>query len=333
MKRVLPRPPPSEGFLSALIIIAVTVFGWALAYLWEPSARVAGGYVPMDHDGYYHAVRILDAVQSGALVVFQYDHLMHVPEGNWVSWPWGYDSLMAGLLRLLQSLFPTTAQDYLLGLLPLLWVPVNVSLVVLIGRVVGLSAWVRLILALSYVAGLGFVRLHAFGVLDHHQAEQALYSAALLAWLLWLRAPNSARRAVACGVVIGIAPAFHASLIFVHLASIALLGMLWMRNSLPTPRSTLLFAFALLLTAVSVALVSAPFRARFGNYGAVFLVLVPVLLCTQLCTGRRQRLLAPGLTVAMLALAAPSASALFKRPPQAMDPHEVWLYTAYQRLA
>src|SRR5262249_20249595 len=58
------------------------------------AAYVDGHYVPDNEDAFYHARRIIDAVMNHAAVV-QFDPKIHAPEGSWLTWPWGFDTLMA----------------------------------------------------------------------------------------------------------------------------------------------------------------------------------------------------------------------------------------------
>ena len=61
------------------------------------AARIGGEYFPMGNDSFYHAARILEAVQDPA-AFFQFDPKIHAPEGSLLVWPWGYDYFMAKLV-------------------------------------------------------------------------------------------------------------------------------------------------------------------------------------------------------------------------------------------
>ena len=56
-------------------------------------------YLPSNADAFYHARRILDSVFSGNPVI-QFDDRIHVPEGSWLAWPWGFDTVMARITSL-----------------------------------------------------------------------------------------------------------------------------------------------------------------------------------------------------------------------------------------
>ena len=54
-----------------------------------------GVYGPAHADAFYHARRVLDVVMTGQPVQ-QFDARIHVPEGSWITWPWAFDSALAG---------------------------------------------------------------------------------------------------------------------------------------------------------------------------------------------------------------------------------------------
>ena len=88
----------------AIVWVVASVIGIFFATVHFESAYVDGEFIPRTNDSFYHARRILDAAVGSGF--YQFDPRMHVPNGSWISWPWGYDFLSAQALRLTLWLQP-----------------------------------------------------------------------------------------------------------------------------------------------------------------------------------------------------------------------------------
>ena len=109
-------------------------FRWTLLWLVGSVALIAGAlgsitasyvdgrYLPSNPDAFYHARRILDAVMHG-IPVADFDARIHAPEGSWLTWPWGYDSLMARITRLFGPFANEAAATAWMTPFPLLFLP------------------------------------------------------------------------------------------------------------------------------------------------------------------------------------------------------------------
>lgn len=249
---------PTPGLVDALIFVAATTIGLISAMVWYPATWIGEQQLPMLHDSYYHAVRILEAAETGTPWVVQYDTLAFAPKGDWIPWPWGYDSLMAAALIAAMALLPSQEPITLLLQLTLIWVPLSLALVVILTRLLALPPLLRLTVSCAYAATPVFQLLHGFGALDHHQVEQLGWLAALGAWLWWLDRPGATARATLTGVTIALVQVLHSSLFFIHLASLGLVVLLWLRDRLPGPRAALAFTLGIMLAGIVVALPSRP---------------------------------------------------------------------------
>src|SRR5687767_14341670 len=78
---------------AAISVVAVVSCSLNLA-----AAHIGSEYFPVGHDGFYHARRILDTVANPA-GFYEFDPKIHAPEGSLLVWPWGYDYLMAIVVR------------------------------------------------------------------------------------------------------------------------------------------------------------------------------------------------------------------------------------------
>lgn len=200
----------SRGFINALLWLAAGSTAFVVALVWAPAVYVDGQYLPTGHDSFYHARRILDAVNSPAssfLGVFQFDPDIHAPEGSWVTWPWAYDGAVAMLLRGLEtfSLDPRVGLVYV----PTVSVFINVGLILAIVRLLGFSSVLCAVALGCYALSPLTQALHGLGRIDHHYVEQIFTLATLYLGMYWFQAPHRRLRAGTQGFVLGVASAFY----------------------------------------------------------------------------------------------------------------------------
>lgn len=176
---------------------------------------VDGVFLPADHDSFYHARRIIDAI-GAPLQLYQFDARIHAPEGSWVTWPWGYDTLMAFVAGAAMSI--TRAEDPMsvLAFVAPFWVFVNAALFLGVASRLQLSLAARALAMLSFATSPLTQSLHRVGMIDHHYVEYTFVLATLYFGLTWLRNPSVRRSAAALGAVLGAAPAFH-NLSLIHI--------------------------------------------------------------------------------------------------------------------
>lgn len=242
------------------------MIGLWLALQWFPAVYLPdGSYVPIGPDSFYHAARILEAL-DGSLI--QFDQRMHLPEGSWISWPWAYDWLSARILSV--ALAVTGIQDPMVLLVhfPLAGLMANTALFLAICRELDVSRGLALVAMLAYVSLPLTQELHAIGAIDHHYAEH--FFVLLTLWLLvrWSAAPSSLLRAGILGACLGIAPAFHLSLVVLQLPVLAVVAYMWVRGSGGSfHRSSLPFSAALLVSTCLILWPSGPFwDGQFNLY-------------------------------------------------------------------
>jgi hypothetical protein len=253
-----------------LRFLAISLSGgavaFALAMVWLPSARVDGGFVPMEFDSFYHARRIADSVLSPSSFL-EYDRRNYAPEGTWISWPWAFDWTLA---RIASAGMAVTDADDPMDVL--VWLPpasafVNAALVVAVGEAAGLAWPLQLMLALLFGLCPLTQQLHGAGRIDHHFAEFTFVQATLLAMLRWTSRPSSSASAAILGAVLGLSQAVQNGLFILQLPVLGALGLLWWRGcGLATPRTAGAFAAGLVGTTLALALPSEPFRAGLFDW-------------------------------------------------------------------
>jgi len=229
-----------------------------MALQFSSASYVDGDWIPVGNDSFYHARRILDAA-IGERGFYQFDDMIHVPEGSWLSWPWAYDYLMAAALSFVLWVRPSTEPMAFLVHVPVLWAFVNIGLFTLIAR------QIRLAPALTAVATLGVAllpltqTLHGVGIIDHHFIELTFVLATVLAGLRFF-SRGSTLDAVILGIVLGIAPAFHNGMFILQIPVLACAFVLWLRGTSPESTSLYRLAATLLITTLLITLPSEAFR-------------------------------------------------------------------------
>ena len=195
----------------------------ALAML--PTSLVDGQYLPVGHDSFYHARRILDTVlQPGGF--YEFDPKMHFPEGDWITWPWGYDYLMAQVVRGLTALTGSQNPMKVLVHLPPLFVLLGVALVLAIAAAVKLPPALRVVAVLCFAFSPQTQILFGVGSIDHHWAEQLFALGMVLCGLRWLERPESGPRTAVLGALLGASMVYQAGLFMLQLPVLIALAIL-----------------------------------------------------------------------------------------------------------
>lgn len=242
-----------------VIWLTASLIAAYLGSLLDTAALVDGRYIPVGNDSFYHARRILDAA-IGERGFYQFDHLIHVPEGSWLNWPWGYDYFMALALRVALWLRPSTEPMAFLAHVPVFWTLINAGLLVLIARQLQLGA------AYAAIALLGFSlmpltqSLHGLGIIDHHFIELTFVLATVWAGLRYFSTAKPAT-ATLLGIVLGLAPAFHNGLFILQIPVLICAFLLWLNGRITHEHSLLNLSAALAITTLLILLPSEPFRA------------------------------------------------------------------------
>lgn len=270
-----------------------------LLCLYPLSATLAGGvFVPGDHDSFYHARRILDAIAHFPQLM-QFDPYIHAPEGSWITWPWAFDLLMAGIARLGMALSGLSDPMQVLVFIAPCWVYLNGALLLVLARRLQLAWPLLVVVMLSYSVSALTQGLHRVGMLDHHFVEYSVVLALLVTGLGWSRDLADPRQAALVGTVLGLAPAFHNGLFILQLPVLLWLGALWLLGRTLPARAAASFALGLLAATLFALLPSAPFRlgmfayellSWFHGYIAACSALM-VLLLARLRAGRRSAML------------------------------------------
>jgi hypothetical protein len=244
--------------LIGLIAAGVCALRW-------PAAHFSDEYLPFGNDSFYHARRILDTVADPASF-YEVDTKIHAPEGSLLTWPWGYDYVMAGLVRAGLALGVSDSPTGILIWLPVLAVFLSMGLMLLLARRLDLDGPFVVIAGLAAALSPLTQYLHGVGQIDHHYAEYIFVLATLVCGLRWLQRPDSAAAALMLGAVLGAAPAVHNGLFILQLPLLATLLVLWLQNVRLPVRTSRLFAAALLATTLAIEIPSLPFRLGLFQY-------------------------------------------------------------------
>ncbi|HTU68105.1 MAG TPA: hypothetical protein VMF52_19320 [Steroidobacteraceae bacterium] len=246
-------------FGSALMIVA------ALSSM--SAAYVDGHYVPDNEDAFYHARRILDSVLNHAPVA-QFDAKIHAPEGSWLTWPWGFDTLMATITGWFGPFADVDhANRVLMNISPLATV-VAVLLVVLIARQLALPLLHSAVLTLGFALLPAAFRTFSVGNVDHHFAEMTWTLGTWAAGLWFCReGGRSLLPALVLGAVLGSAVAIQNGLFILQLPLCIFFALRWLRGEeLPARRPMIAFALALVVATLASCIPSEPWRRGFFEF-------------------------------------------------------------------
>ena len=245
---------------TALILLwaGASTLACVFALSWLPAAFDGDVYYPIGADSFYHARRILDAVADPD-AYYEFDALIHAPDGSLLTWPWAYDRIVATIVTGVMAVSGMSDPKSVLAYVPVAIAPINVALVIAIGLLTGLPRSGLAMLALAYAVSPLTRELHAVGRIDHHDVEHLFFLASLTAGMAFLKAP-SPMRAVILGGVLGVAPAFHNGLFVLQGFLGGTVVVLWLRGLLAIDRTARYFASALLLATVAILWSSEPFH-------------------------------------------------------------------------
>ncbi|WP_414717583.1 hypothetical protein [Steroidobacter sp.] len=258
-------PSIANRWILPAIWLAVSVFAALTCSVQYSSARLHDEFIPVGNDSFYHARRIVDAVRAPE-DFYQFDAKIHAPEGSLLVWPWGYDYLMAGIVRTGMALGLSSDPMAILVWIPVAALFLSIGLTVTIGRQLSLSAPLILLAALCMACAPSTRLLHGVGEIDHHFAELMFLLASLAAGLAWFLRP-SVPAAVLLGATLGIAPAIHNGLFVLQVPLLATFLLRWLQGLSTPPRPTLVLALTLVLTTFAVLAPSMAFQTgRFEFY-------------------------------------------------------------------
>ncbi len=303
-------PLPSGRAGTALAWLVVSAIGVVVMLLPGAMAFSNGHYIPVGNDSFYHGARILDLVTDPSSL-HQFDPRIHAPEGSLLTWPWGYDYFMSLIVRaglwLGVSQEPLAIADHV----PVAFFPLAIALVMVIASRLGMTRGATVLAACATALFPFNQPLYAVGNIDHHWAEHLFVLGSLAAALGWLREPTP-RRAMVCGLVLGVAPCIHNGLFVIQLPIIGAFLWTWIRG-IPRPKGTLAFAATLVGTTLLICLPSQPFReGRFEfvtlSWFHVYAAACTAIVCLTLGRLEFSAARCAGVFAGCLALVAPLAS-------------------------
>jgi hypothetical protein len=227
-----------------------------------PSVFVKGQYIPIGPDSFYHAHRILGTV-ADLNAFYQFDPKMLVPEGGLVIWPWAYDFTMALIARAGLALHLSADPMAILVHVPVFAFPMCLALIATICRQLRLGTTATILGMFAMAVFPLNQMLYGIGNIDHHYAENLFVLSGLAASLAWLRKPESTIRPILAGLAFGLAPGVHMALFILQVPLVAAFALAWLRRT-PLPRNAHVFAIALLIGCLIVAVPSLSLRQ--GNF-------------------------------------------------------------------
>lgn len=305
----------TPAFRNVLLLIVAALVMVVMALMPLQAAHLDGHYLPSHADAFYHGRRILDVVMTGQPVA-QFDDHIHVPEGSWITWPWAFDSAMAGITRLFGPFGSETEAMRVLAHVPVAMGVVFAVVVWLVALQLEWSFALRALLVLGATALPVLNGGFAVGNLDHHFAESLWTALTLCAGLWFARKPDGVLPAACLGLVLATANGVHNSLFILQVPVVLYFALRWLQGEAPAGRrSSLVFAASLVLGTLLIALPSSPLQQGFFEFYTlswfqVYLAGCTALLCVLLAWLRLSAKSVIVLGAASLLMLAPLAGLL-----------------------
>ena len=206
------------------------------------AAYVDGHFIPSNPDAFYHARRILDAVMQDTSVI-QFDPRIHAPEGSWLTWPWGFDQLLATITGGFGPYPNEYAASKVLMNIPVAAAPIAVGLLLVLTRQLRLSGLQSAIAVVAFALLPAMFTLFAVGNVDHHFAEMLWLLMTVCASIWFFESRASLAPALVLAAVLGTAVAMQNGLFILQLIVLIPFGWRWLRGEeLPEKRPVLVFA-------------------------------------------------------------------------------------------
>ena len=271
------RALPRFGTIAIWLFASLIAIFFAL--LEGDSTAFGDQWLPRGNDSFYHARRILDAA-VGTRGFYQFDDRLQVPDGAWIAWPWAYDWLMAKATQLALWIAPSLDPMQFLSYVPVAWILVNAALFLAAARAIGLSREMQALALFCFAFSPLTQLLQWIGMIDHHYIEHTFVLLTVWLGLRWVAEPAARARAVALGVTLGAATAFHNGLFILQLFPLLTVFVLWLRRSAPPAAELRAFGAVLVLTTLLVLLPSEPFRRGMFELGLHSWFHLYVAVCT-----------------------------------------------------
>jgi len=252
-----------NNFKLTLIWFFGSCIGFYFASMHLEAAISGDSIAPFGPDSFSHAKRILNLLETGELI--QFDPLVNSPHGAYVPWPWAYDSLIAIITYVASIVFLNTSFLEIIVRLPPFIIFLNGALVVVLCKVLRLPPIFALMAMLCFSLSPLTQDLHFIGRIDHHMIEFSFVIGSLILGVLYFNNNYSKKTAIAYGVLLGLAPAFHNGLFILQLPLLLTLFLLWVLR-IKLNGSLIHFCFSLLSTTFLFLLFSEPFREGYFNF-------------------------------------------------------------------
>lgn len=256
----------SQGFKNITMWLFAGTCAYLLAYQTLGSSFVDNHYIPATYDSFYHARRILDAVNN-ITAFYQFDPRIHVPEGSLLTWPWFYDYAIALIVKSVLAITPIQDPMVVIAYIPPLWVFINVLILLGITIQLGFSNTARFITLLCFSLSPLTQVLHIVGRIDQHYMEHTFVLLCLYTGLSWLQHQSSRLYASLFGISLAFAPAINNGLFILQAPLLLALFIFWIKGKSIPLNSITYFNVSLATATLLLLLPSEPFlRGEFAYY-------------------------------------------------------------------
>ena len=252
----------SNSFRLALIWLLGGTIAFMVAYLPLHAVIIDGHYVPYGPDSFYHVRRILSLLYHGELL--QFDPVVDAPYGGYISWPWGFDSLVALVIYIVKSVSKLSEASVFINIAPI-WAYLNAGLIVIMAFVYRLP-WIFILVAvISFSLSPLTQGIHQVGRVDHHMVEQSFILGSLVTGLIYFRHIDSRTAALYFGALLGFSLAFHNGLFILQVPVLVTFIILWFLG-IKVFRTIEYFSLGLIAATLLILLPAETFRLNYFSY-------------------------------------------------------------------
>lgn len=283
-----PGAPSTSTILLFAIWIIASLIAVMMAMNMDTAAIVDGKYIPVGNDALYHGRRILDAA-LGERGFYQFDEMIHVPQGSWINWPWAYDYLMALALMVALKFNPSLEPMAFVAHIPVAWTFVNAGLTLLICRRMQLSVSLTAIAMLAFCLSPLNQSLHGLGRIDHHYMELTFTLATVWLGLRFFDNRSSDKYVCLYGLALSLAPAFQNGLFILQLPALFIMWTLWLNGQALDAAKIRKFAITLFVGTLVVLLPSEPFFDLQFQFSTLSWFHLYIAACTAIVSIYLQR--------------------------------------------
>ena len=255
----------SLSFLRISSLLIASLLSYHINTVSTVNVFIPGATIPIGNDSFYHLKRIADIVNEYPHVS-DFDPDIYAPEGTWLTWPKGFDFLMASISRFFLDNYSREEVTRIVVSIPPYIGLLNIFLLYIILRLITDSLWVHILTLITYALSPLTLILHSLGIVDHHSFEHMFVLLSFIGVLLWYKKPDSKIGPLLTGIVMGGSQIFHAGLFILQVPLLLTITISYLKNELEILKGATAYTISLLVSTFIVSSNSSYFYNGMVGY-------------------------------------------------------------------